>query len=286
MKKTAMFRGLLAKGKIIVAPAAYDCMSAIIIEKLGFEAVFLSGFSLSASFLGNPDIGTETRTETVTLARNVAASVDIPVFVDASNGYGGPLSVYQTIQELERAGVAGCFIEDQAFPPICPFIGTPNVIAKEEFLPKLRAALDAREDRDFVVIARTDAAATLGVEEALRRGKAYREAGADVIIPAAGMPRDKEGLRQFIDALKAPVLVPPSWDLGLTVKDYEEIGVTIVSGMEAIFAAAKAVENIYSELKTTGSIKEEFCHKAAIPEFAKLLKLEKWTDLDKKYRLP
>jgi methylisocitrate lyase len=286
MKKTTMLRGLLAKGKIIVAPAAYDCTSAIIIEKLGFDAVFLSGFSLSASLLGNPDIGTETRTETVTLARNVAASVDIPVFVDASSGYGGPLSVYQTIQELERAGVAGCFIEDQAFPPICPFIGTPNVISKEEFLPKLRAALDAREDKDFVVIARTDAAATLGVEEALKRGKAYREAGADAILPTAGMPRDKEGLRQFIDALKAPVMVPPSWDLGLTVKDYEEIGVNILSGMEAIFAAAKAVEVIYSELRTTGFVKEEYCHKQAIPEFAKLLKLEKWTDLDKKYRLP
>jgi methylisocitrate lyase len=286
MKKTAIFRGLLDKGKIIVAPAAYDCLSAMVIEKLGFEAVFLSGFSLSASLLGNPDIGTETRTETVTLSRNVATSVDIPVFVDASNGYGGPLSVYQTIQELERAGVAGCFIEDQAFPPICPFIGTPSVISEEEFLPKLRAALDAREDRDFVVIARTDAAATLGVEEALKRGKAYLKAGADAILPTAGMPRDKEGLRRFIDALKGPVMVPPSWDLGLTVKDYEEIGVSILSGMEAIFAAAKAVEVIYSELRTTGFVKEEYCHKQAIPEFAKLLKLEKWTGLDKKYRLP
>jgi methylisocitrate lyase len=286
MKKTRMFRELLLRGKIIVAPAAYDCMSAMIIEKLGFEAVFLSGFSLSASFLGNPDIGTETRADTTTLARNVAASVDIPVFVDASNGYGGPLSVRQTIQELERAGAAGCFIEDQAFPPICPFIGAPKVISKEEFLPKLRAALDAREDRDFVVIARTDAAATLGVEEALKRGKAYREAGADAVLPAGGMPRDKEGLRQFIDALKAPVMTPPSWDLGLTVKDYEEIGVNILSGMEGIFAAKKAVEDIYSELKTTGFVKEEYCHRAAVPEFAKLLKLEKWADLDKKYRLP
>jgi 2-methylisocitrate lyase-like PEP mutase family enzyme len=283
MKKTTTFRNLLAKEGMIVAPAAYDCLSAVIIEKIGFDVIFMSGFSLSASVLGNPDIGTETRTETVSLTRHMAASVDLPVFVDASNGYGGPLSVYQTVKELERAGAAGCFIEDQTFPPKCPFISTQDVISEEEFLLKLRAAMEAREDEDFVIIARTDAAATLGVKEALKRGKAYRDAGADLILPCAGVPRDKKGLKQFIDALGAPVMVLPAWELGLTVKDYEDMGVKILAGIEAIFAAAKAVEDIYLELKTTGSVKEAYCQTDAIPEFAKLLKLEKWIDLEKKF---
>lgn len=127
MRKTTMFRELLAKEKIIVAPAAYDCLSAMIIEKVGLKAIFMSGFSLNASILGIPDIGLETRTETVSLARNMAASVDIPVFVDASSGYGSPLSVYKILKELENAGVAGCFIGDQTSPPKCPRLGPPSV---------------------------------------------------------------------------------------------------------------------------------------------------------------
>lgn len=172
MRKTTMLRGLLAKEKMLVVPAAYDCLSAMIIEKLGFKAVFQSGFCLSASVLGTPDIGIETRTEMISLARNMAASVDIPVFVDASSGYGGPMGVYQTVKELQRAGVAGCFIEDQISPAKCPFISPQSVIPMDEFLLKLEAAFEAREDKDFVIMARTDAAATLGIEEALKRGRA------------------------------------------------------------------------------------------------------------------
>lgn len=285
MKKTKMLRELLAKEKIIVAPAAYDCLSAVIIENLGFKAVFMSGFCLNASLKGLPDIGTESRTETVSHARNMAAAVDIPVFVDAGTGYGGPVSVYQTVKELERAGTAGCFIEDQTFPPVCPRIGPPNVIPVEDFLPKLKAAFEAREDEDFVIMARTDAAATLGVEEAIRRGKAYREAGADVIVPVGGVPKDKEGLRQFIKAVGAPVMSSPSFELGLTVKDYEEIGVKLLVGIELIFAAAKAVKDACLELKTTGIIKEEYYQPAkAALEFANGLKLGKWVDLEKKYK--
>jgi 2-methylisocitrate lyase-like PEP mutase family enzyme len=206
MKKTKMFRELLAKEKIVVAPGAYDCLSAMIAERVGFKALFLSGFCLSASVLGTPDIGLETRTELVTLARNMVASVNIPIFADASTGFGGPTCVYRTVRELEQAGVAGCLVEDQVFPPRCSVIGLPNVIPMEEFLLKLKAAIEAREDEDFVLIARTDAAATLGLEEALKRGKAYRDAGADIICPIAGIPKDREGLKHFIEALRAPRL--------------------------------------------------------------------------------
>ncbi len=285
MKKTRMFRELLAKEKMIVAPGAYDCLSAIILESLGFKAIFMSGFCLNASVRGVPDIGTESRAETVNQTRNIAGAVDIPVFVDAADGYGGPAGVYQTVRELERAGAAGCFIEDQTYPYICPYIGRPpSVVPVETFMPKLKAALDAREDKDFVIMARTDAAATLGLEEAIRRCRAYRDAGADIIVPCGGTPRDGEGLRRFIKAVAAPVLIQPDFASRLTVKDYEEVGVKLLVGIESIFAAARAVRDIFLELKTTGYIKEDYTHLAAFPEFARGLKLDKWAELEKKYQ--
>jgi 2,3-dimethylmalate lyase len=285
MKKTTMFRQLLANEKMIVAPGAYDCLSAVILQDLGYKAIFASGFCLNASVRGVPDTGTESRTDVVTQARNLAAAVDIPVFVDAADGYGGPASIFQTIRELEKAGAAGCFIEDQTRPQICPYIGRPpTVVPVETFLPKLRAALDAREDKDFVIMARTDAGATMGVEESIRRARIYRDAGADLIAPCGGTPKDKEGLKKFTKAIGAPLMVQPAFESGMRVKDYEEIGIKLLVGIESVFAAAKAVRDIFLELKTTGYIKEEYTHLTAFPEFARSLKIDKWSELEKKYQ--
>jgi methylisocitrate lyase len=279
-----MFRELLAREKTIMAPAVYDCLSAMIAEKVGFKAVFVSGLCLNVATKGLPDIGTETRTETVRLAGNISGCLGIPVFVDAADGYGGPVGIYQTVRELERAGAAGCFIEDQTSPPKCPLLGPPDVIPMDRFLQKIRAALEARRDKDFVVMARTDSAATLGVEEAIRRGKACLDVGADIIIPAAGGPREKEGLRQFVQAIGGPVMTPPAYHLGLTLKDYEEIGVKIVSGLEVILAAAKAMQGVLLELNSTGAVKEADYHSKAISDLGRLLNWEKWLELDKRFQ--
>jgi len=286
MRASTNLRNLLAGEGIIVAPAAYDCLSAMIIEDLGFPAVFVSGFCLAASRMGMPDLGLEGRTLTVDQSRNIASSVNIPVIVDAGTGYGDAVGVYLTVKELIRAGVAGCFIEDQTTPPVCPLIGPPKVISTEEFLPKISAALEARReehDDDFVLIARTDAARTLGLEEAISRGKAYRKAGADAIL-LPGAPKEKARLRSVVDALAAPLWVVPAFEQGLTVKDYKEAGVKILSGIEGLFAAAKAVADVYRELKETGTVSEKHCQTpTAMPEISRILKVAKWTDLGTRY---
>lgn len=286
MRKSTMMKGLLAKEGIVVAPAAYDCMSAMIIESLGFPAVFMSGFCLAASRLGMPDLGLEGRTLTVDQAGNIAASVDIPVVVDAGTGYGDAIGVYLTVKELIRAGAGGCFVEDQTSPPVCPLIGPPKVVPVEEFLPKIGAAIEARKDEqneDFVLIARTDAARTLGLEAAIERARAYRKAGADAIL-LPGAPKEKAELKRVVEAVQAPLWVVPAFDQGLTVADYEEVGVKIVSGIEGLFAAAKAVRDVYLELKETGFIKEKYCYPSiAMADISRFLKAEKWTELGKKY---
>jgi 2-methylisocitrate lyase-like PEP mutase family enzyme len=287
MKKSTMFRELMAKEEMIIAPGAYDCISAMILEGLGYPAVFVSGLSLAASRMGMPDLGLEGRWLTVDQTRNIAACVDVPVITDAGAGYGDSLSAYQTVKELIEAGAAGCFIEDQTSPPVCPIIGPPQVITIDEFLPKIGAALQARKDAgddDFIFIARTDAAKTLGIDEAIRRAKAYRKAGADAIL-MPGAPKDKEGLRKVVKALDAPYLSLPAFEKGLTVKDYKEIGVKILTGIEAILAAARAVKDVYQELKDTGVIKESYCHHSVVmPEITNILKIGKWSELGKKYQ--
>lgn len=280
-----MFRELLAQEQTVMAPAVYDCLSAMIAEKVGFKALFMSGLCLNIATKGLPDIGTETRTETLHLARNIAGSVDIPLFVDAADGYGGPVGIYQTVRELENAGAAGCFIEDQTFPPKCPLLGPPDVISVDAFVLKIRTAVEARSDKDFVVIARTDSASTLGVQEAIRRGKACLKAGADIVLPAGGAPRDKEGLRHYIREVGGPIMAPPAYHLGLTLKDYEEIGVKIVSGLEVILAAAKAIQTVLLELNSTGMVKEAEYHSKAIPALGRLLGWEKWLELDKRFQI-
>lgn len=288
MRKTTMFRELLAKEKTVVTPAAIDCLSARIIENLGFKAISLSGFCLAATRMGIPDIGLEGRTLAVDYARSIAASVDVPVRIDAGTGYDGPLGVYLTVKELIRAGIAGCSIEDQTSPPVCPFIGAPEVISIDQFSLKIKAAIEARRDEhdeDFVITARTDAAKTLGIEEAIKRGRAYREAGADLIFLGAGAPHDKEGLRRVIHEIGAPFSTLYFFDRGLRIKDYEEIGVKLLAGIEALWAAAKVWNDIFLELKNTGFIKEEYCHMpVSSPGVIKTLKVEKWIDLAKKYQ--
>lgn len=283
MKKTTRLRELLEEEEAIMAPAVYDCLSAKIAEKVGFKALFVSGLCLNAAVKGLPDIGAETRTDTVNLARNISGSIETPLIVDAADGYGGPVGIYNTVRELEQAGVAGCSIEDQRFPPRCPNFGPPEVIPLNEFVLKIEIALEARTDKDFVIIARTDSAARLGIEEAIERGLACREAGADIVLPAAGGPRDKKALRQFVEAVKAPVMIPPAYHLGLALKDYQEIGVKVISGLEVLLSAAKAIEKVLQELYKTGTVKDKDCHSIAITRLGERLEWDRWFALERRF---
>src|SRR5436305_9814965 len=194
MRTTTRLRELLAGPDLIVAPGAYDALSARLIAQAGFSAIYMTGFGTAASVLEQPDVGLLTMSEMVSRAAAIAAVVgDRPVIADADTGYGNPINVRRTIREYERAGVAAIHIEDQVWPKKCGHMEGKQVIPKDEMVQKIRAAVDARQDPNFVIIARTDANAVHGLADALERGHAYREAGADVIFIEA--PRSLEELR-------------------------------------------------------------------------------------------
>jgi len=183
MRVTRRLRELLAGPDLLVIPGAYDALSARLIAQAGFPAVYMTGFGTAASVLGQPDVGLLTMSEMVSRAAALAAVIgDLPLIADADTGYGNPINVRRTIREYERAGVAGLHIEDQVWPKKCGHMEGKQVIPVDEMVQKIRSAVDARQDPDFVIIARTDANAVNGLEDALLRGQAYREAGADVIF--------------------------------------------------------------------------------------------------------
>src|SRR6266702_1339279 len=178
----ARLRALLDSGQTIVAPGAFDPLSARLVEEAGFPAVYMTGFGTSAALIGRPDVGLLTMTEMAGNAGRIAAAVDIPVIADADTGYGNPLNVIRTVGVYEAAGVAGIHIEDQVAPKKCGHLEGKLVIPAQEMAEKVRAAVEARTQPEFVIIARTDARAVEGLERSLERGRMYREAGADALF--------------------------------------------------------------------------------------------------------
>ncbi len=178
----ARLRELLNSGQTVVAPGAFDPLAARLVEEAGFAAVYMTGFGTSAALLGRPDVGLLTMTEMADSAGRIAACVDIPLIADADTGYGNPLNVIRTVGAYEAAGVAGLHIEDQVAPKKCGHMEGKHVIGADEMAQKVRAAVDARTDPDFVIIARTDARAVEGLDSALDRARRYRDAGADVLF--------------------------------------------------------------------------------------------------------
>ncbi len=179
-------------------PGAYDVLTAVLVERAGFDTVFTTGFGASASMLGVPDIGRLTMPEAVDLARRVTNAVGIPVVADMDTGYGNPLNVVRTVEQCVAADVGGIILEDQEWPKKCGHFEGKRVIPLEDHVQKIRAAVDARSGHDLVLIARTDARAPLGMDEAINRGRAYRDAGADVVFIEA--PRSMDDLDTIVGA--------------------------------------------------------------------------------------
>src|SRR5208283_2395564 len=180
-EQRSRLRELLAGPGMIVAPFVYDCLQAKLAAAAGFDAVYMTGFGTAAA-RGYPDLGLLTMTEMVANARAISNSVNVPVICDADTGYGNPLNVWRTVREYESAGAAALHIEDQVWPKRCGFLAGKQVIPMEEMIPKVRAACDARRDRNLVIIARSDALAVNGWEDVIRRCRAYRDAGADMVF--------------------------------------------------------------------------------------------------------
>jgi 2-methylisocitrate lyase-like PEP mutase family enzyme len=246
MKKTGLLKKYILDPEILIMPGAHDALSARIIEKVGFKALFVGGYSATAALMGKPDISFLTL---------LTDTVDIPVFVDGDTGHGGVLNVARTVRELEKAGAAGLFIEDQVFPKRCGHMEGKQVVGKEDMLAKIKAALDARIDPDLVIMARTDALAVLGLDEAIERGVLYREAGADLIFIEA--PRSIEEMRRINQEIDAPTLannVEGGKTPLLPAKELERLGYNaVIFPVSATYVMAKAVSGLMEELRRTGS---------------------------------
>jgi 2-methylisocitrate lyase-like PEP mutase family enzyme len=204
MTQGSRFRALLHRDGMVVAPGAYDCITAKLIEQAGFAAVYMTGAGTAAT-LGYPDFGFVTMSEMVTNAGRIAAAVELPVIADADTGYGNELNAFRAVREFERSGVAGIHIEDQEFPKKCGHLEGKQIIPREDWLAKIRAAAAARRDRDFTIIARTDARAVAGFDEAVVRANAALAAGADMAFVEA--PQTAEEVAAVPRLVKGPCLL-------------------------------------------------------------------------------
>jgi carboxyvinyl-carboxyphosphonate phosphorylmutase len=255
MTQTQQLRKLLNLPGIISAPGAYDCLTAKIIEQAGFPAIYMTGAGTSVARFGYPDLAITTETEMVSSARAIVASTDIPVIADADTGYGGILNIQRTIRDYEQAGVAGIHIEDQEFPKRCGHLNGKQVIESHEMVPRIKAALDARTDPDFVVIVRTDALAVTGWEDTIERCYQYIDAGADGLFIEA--IRSREEAEAIVSLFQVPIMynfVETGKSPLINKDDLESMGFKIVIyPVSALLSVTNVVANVMSELKKYGT---------------------------------
>jgi 2-methylisocitrate lyase-like PEP mutase family enzyme len=253
MNRGKQFRDLLRRGGLTIAPGAYDCITARSIAQAGFSAVYMTGAGTAAT-LGYPDYGLVTMSEMADNAGRIAAAVDVPVIADADTGYGNELNATRTVREYERRGAAGLHIEDQTFPKKCGHLDNKTVVPLDEYLAKIRAAVAARRDPDFVIIARTDCRAVLGLDEAIRRANAALAAGADMAFVEA--PQTVEELAAVPRLVNGPCLLNVVWrgkTPEVAFSDAERMGyrLAIVPGL--LFKAVIGIcDTMLSELRSTG----------------------------------
>jgi len=290
MRSTTRLRELLANPDMIIAPGAYDALSARLIAQAGFPAVYMTGFGTAASVLGQPDVGLLTMSEMVSRAAALAAITEevgsLPLIADADTGYGNPINVRRTIREYERAGVASVHIEDQIWPKKCGHMEGKQVIPQQEMVQKIRAAVDARQDPDFVIIARTDAIAVNGLEDALQRGKAYRAAGADVLFIEA--PRSLAELQAIKETFPdVPLLynwaesgkTPP-----LSLQEIQALGFKLVIfPVSLLFAATHAMLQMLTQLKQGETSTAYTSQMVTFAQFTQLIGLPEIQALERRY---
>ncbi|MEC9309984.1 MAG: oxaloacetate decarboxylase [Chloroflexota bacterium] len=255
MTQKQQLRKLLNLPGIISAPGAYDCLTAKIIEQAGFPAIYMTGAGTSVARFGYPDLAITTETEMVSSARAIVASTDIPVIADADTGYGGILNIQRTIRDYEQAGVAGIHIEDQEFPKRCGHLNGKQVIESDEMVPRIKAAVDARIDPDFMIIVRTDALAVTGWEDTIQRCYQYIDAGADGLFIEA--IRSIEEAETIVNLFQLPIMynyVETGKSPLINKDDLESMGFKIVIyPVSALLSVTNVVANVMSELKKYGT---------------------------------
>lgn len=288
MKRTSLLRKYILEDSILIMPGAHDALTAKIVEQAGFKALTIGGYSASASLLGQPDLSFLTLTEMVDCVHRIVDVVDIPVFTDGDTGHGGVLNVRRTVREIERTGAAGMFIEDQVFPKRCGHMLDKQVIEKQEMVAKVKAAVDARVDDDFVIMARTDALAVNGLEDAIERANLFFQAGADLIFVEA--PTTMEQMRAITAQVDAPLLannIEGGKSPLLSATELEKIGYnTVVFPVAATYAVAKVVGDLMAEIAATGTTAGFSNRMVSFDEFNHLIGLDSLRSLERNYFHP
>ncbi len=257
----------------IAFPGIFDTLSAKIAEQVGFPMAFVSGYAVAATSIGEPDMGLLTQTEIVDRARQICACVEIPVIVDADTGYGNPLNVHRTVKQLIAAGAVGCFLEDQLWPKRCGHMRGKQVIERDDYIHKIRAAVDARGEHDFFIVARTDALAVKGMDEAVARVQAAREVGAnasfieapDSIEALAEIGKRSPGpnVANMIEGGRTPVLPKDQLSqLGFQL---------ILYPLTGLYSAAKAIQTMYQKLHADQTTIGDEANLISFPEFNQLI---------------
>jgi 2,3-dimethylmalate lyase len=282
-------RQRLTEGSMLIAPGIYDAYGARFVEQAGFEAAYVTGNGVSACLLGRPDVGLIDLTLLASHAHRIAACVDIPVICDADTGYGNAVNVRRTVEEFESAGVAAIHIEDQVSPKRCGQLpGARPVVEKSEHIGKIEAAVAARRDDDFIIIARTDAAAGHGIDEAVQRGQAYRKAGADVIfVELQDHPRIVDDLKRVTGEIDAPCLINVGEagtipDLGAAELDRLGFRLAIYSGL-ARYSAGYAIREALAVLSRDGSTKAARARMLTMREYNDALALSEVEEWEQRY---
>lgn len=247
---------LLKQGKLITAPGIYDMISALVADKMGFQALYVTGYGTVASYLGLPDAGIATYTDMLHRVARFAEMTVTPIIADADTGYGGLLNVAHTVKGYEKAGIAAIQIEDQEFPKKCGHTPGRKVIPMNDMVRKIKVACDARTSEDFLIVARTDARTTLGLDEALRRGEAYAKAGADIIFIES--PESEDEMKKICSSFDKPTLanlVHGGRTPILSTNKLQEIGYSIaIHPVAGFLTAAAAIEKTYMGLKESGQV--------------------------------
>jgi 2-methylisocitrate lyase-like PEP mutase family enzyme len=285
--KRAALASRMKQGALVVAPGIFDMISAKIADRLGFECLYVTGYGTVASHLGLPDAGLATYSDMVARVAQMAKLTATPLVADADTGYGGLLNVRHTVQGYEAAGACGIQLEDQEFPKKCGHMLGRRVIDAEDMAAKVRVAVESRSDPDFLVVARTDARTTLGLDEALRRAERYLEAGADVLFIES--PESVEEMRRIGERFRGVPLLANMVEGGRTplldAKALQEIGyrIAIFPGL-GFLAAGGALERAYGELRAAGSSQAISVPLYDFKRFSTLMGFDDVTEFDRRWR--
>lgn len=284
--RAATVRAFAAEGRPLVMGGVYDGLTTRLADRAGFEVLFAGGFSVAATLLGEPDFGYLTQTEMAATAQRICRLTDRPILIDADTGYGNPLSVLRTVELWHAAGAAGLFLEDQVWPKRCGHMRDKQVVERGEWAAKLRAVISARPERDLFLVARTDARAVLGLEEAIERGRIAHALGADaVFIEAPESIAEFEAIARAIPGPKVANMVEGGRTPILGPQELHDLGFDlIVHPLTALLAAASAISTAYSALRDSGTSRHFAGALLSFEEFNDIIDLDRHYALDRTFR--